>query len=91
MELANGLKVGLIGLTTVETPSTTGAFAEGLFPAYQFLEYVEVVKTQSALLRANGANAVLILSHVGNDCTADATYGRWTQDTEQSSSCLSTD
>jgi|JI10StandDraft_1071094.scaffolds.fasta_scaffold1641655_1 hypothetical protein len=35
--LAGGIKVGVIGLATVETPSTTAAFSKGLFPKYQFL------------------------------------------------------
>lgn len=41
--LASGLKIGVIGLSTVETPSTTAAFAKGLFPKYKFLEYKQVV------------------------------------------------
>lgn len=40
---ANGIKIGVIGLATVETPSTTAAFAKGLFPKYKFLEYESVV------------------------------------------------
>lgn len=31
-EVANGIKIGVIGLSTIETPSTTDAFSSGLFP-----------------------------------------------------------
>lgn len=34
---ASGVKIGVIGLATTETPSTTAAFAKGLFPKYKFL------------------------------------------------------
>lgn len=36
-ELKSGIKIGVIGLSTIETPSTTSAFNDGTFPAYQFL------------------------------------------------------
>lgn len=34
---ASGVKIGVIGLATTETPSTTAAFSKGLFPKYKFL------------------------------------------------------
>lgn len=34
---------------------------------------------------------MLIVSHVGNDCNADATYGEWDVNTKQSSSCSGDD
>ena len=33
---ANGIKVGVIGLSTIETPETTAGFSSGLFPKYRF-------------------------------------------------------
>lgn len=41
--LASGLKIGVIGLSTTQTPSTTAAFAKKLFPEYKFLSYKQVV------------------------------------------------
>ncbi len=41
--LASGIKIGVVGLATTETPSTTAAFAKGLFPKYKILEYKAVV------------------------------------------------
>lgn len=38
---------------------------------------------ESRKLRKNGANAVLIVSHVGNGCLVDFKYGIWTKDTKQ--------
>ena len=81
----------MIGLTTVETPFTTGAFKEGLFPPYQFSDYAQIVIESSRELREHGANAVLIVSHAGNDCNADHTFGVWDEQTRQSSTCSATD
>ena len=75
--LESGIKIGVIGLSTVETLTTTGAFNDGLFPRYKFNEYSDIVIEQSKKLREQGANAVLILSHVGNDCDSGNEYGLW--------------
>ncbi len=75
----------------METPSTTGAFNDGSFPAYKFLDYAPIVLERSKRLRKAGANAVIIVSHVGNDCNADNTFGIWDEVTPQSSSCSQTD
>lgn len=40
---ANGIKVGVIGLSTVETPTTTSGFSSHLFPQYKFLDYRDIV------------------------------------------------
>ena len=87
--LKSGIKIGVIGLSTLETPSTTSAFNDGSFPAYQFLQYAPIVLERSARLKELGADAVLIVSHVGNDCNADNTYGVWDRYSEQSSQCSS--
>jgi 5'-nucleotidase len=89
--LESGIKIGVIGLATVETPETTGAFNDGSFPKYQFLDYGPVVEEQSRWLRGQGADAVLILSHMGNYCEADNSYGLWFENTRQGSSCQEED
>jgi 2',3'-cyclic-nucleotide 2'-phosphodiesterase (5'-nucleotidase family) len=37
--LPNGIKIGIIGLVTLETLTTTAGFSSKLFPEYQFLPY----------------------------------------------------
>ena len=37
--LPNGIKIGVIGLATIETPITTAGFVSKKFPPYQFLQY----------------------------------------------------
>ena len=69
-----GLKIGVIGLSTVETPTSTSGFIENLFPKYKFLPYTDIVLAKSQELRSQGANAVLIVSHVGNECPQNSTY-----------------
>ena len=86
-ELKSGIKIGVIGLATLETPASTSTFNDGTFPPYQFLDYAPVVLERSNRLREAGAHAVLILSHVGNDCNADNTFGVWDESTPQKSSC----
>lgn len=34
-------------------------------------------------MKKAGANAVLIVGHLGNDCKTGNTYGKWTVDTKQ--------
>ena len=65
-EFKSGIRIGVIGLSTIETPSTTAAFSNGLFPAYKFLEYLQIVQDESKKLRAKGANAVLLVTHIGD-------------------------
>ncbi len=43
-ELKSGIRIGVIGLTTINTPNTTDAFKKKLFPEYKFLDYVNIVK-----------------------------------------------
>lgn len=35
--MANGIRVGVIGLATLETPASTAGFSSNLFPPYRFL------------------------------------------------------
>ena len=63
--------MGVIGLTTLETPSTTATFVNGKFPAYSFLDYKDIVIERAQKLRDKGANAIVLVSHVGNSCNND--------------------
>jgi len=60
----NGIKIGTIGLITRQTDFTTS------FPPKNYIieEYLPNIQKYSEYLRKNGANAVLILSHVGISC-----------------------
>lgn len=73
----------MIGLSTVQTPITTNAFKNHLFPEYKFLDYKNIVIQESAKLKKARADAVLLVAHVGNDCTIGNKYGNWTKDTKQ--------
>jgi 2',3'-cyclic-nucleotide 2'-phosphodiesterase (5'-nucleotidase family) len=61
------IKIGVIGISTVETPFTTSGDLTGV----RFAEYRDIVIELSAKLRADGANAVIINSHVGMNCFLD--------------------
>jgi hypothetical protein len=37
--LPNGIKIGVIGLSTVETLTTSGGFTGNKFPRYKFMNY----------------------------------------------------
>jgi 2',3'-cyclic-nucleotide 2'-phosphodiesterase (5'-nucleotidase family) len=80
-EFDGGIRIGIIGLATVETPITTSGFTSHLFPDYKFLNYTDIVIKESKELRRKGVHAVLILSHVGNGCNPGFKYGIWKKDT----------
>jgi len=84
-EFTSGIRIGVIGLSTIETPTTTSAFNNGLFPKYEFLQYLSIVEAESKKLRKKGANAVLLVTHVGDQCPLNLTYGIWTAQTQQNS------
>lgn len=72
--------MGVIGLSTVETPSKTSGFVEGIFPStYTFLSYKDVVMEEAKALREKGAHAIIVVGHVGNDCGMNTDYGVWTE------------
>jgi 2',3'-cyclic-nucleotide 2'-phosphodiesterase (5'-nucleotidase family) len=61
----DGVKVGLIGITTQETLETTiSANVKGL----SILPLVKAVSTEAARLRQAGAAAIVVLSHAGGKC-----------------------
>jgi 2',3'-cyclic-nucleotide 2'-phosphodiesterase (5'-nucleotidase family) len=39
----DGIKIGVIGLTTIETPQTTDAFQKHKFPNFTFEKYSSIV------------------------------------------------
>jgi 2',3'-cyclic-nucleotide 2'-phosphodiesterase/3'-nucleotidase/5'-nucleotidase len=61
------VKIGVIGLTTVETPTTTAGNTTGL----RFAAYKDIVVNLSTQLRNAGANAVILNTHVGMLCDND--------------------
>jgi len=61
-----GVQVGLIGVTTPDTPALTiGANVVGL----TFAPLVPVITREATALRARGATVVIVLAHVGGRCT----------------------
>jgi len=61
-----GVHVGLIGVTTPDTPALTiGANVIGL----TFAPLVPVITREATALRARGATAVIVLAHAGGRCT----------------------
>ena len=61
-----GVKIGLIGVTTPDTPALTiGANVIGL----TFAPLVPVITREATALRARGATVVIVLAHAGGACT----------------------
>lgn len=61
-----GVKIGVIGVATIDTPRTTNARNfEGLLMA----PLTETIAKQAADLRARGAELVLLTAHAGGRCT----------------------
>ena len=77
----------MIGLATVETPTTTTGFIDHLFPDYEFLQYRNLVLEEATKLRKHGVNAVLLVGHVGDACVSDAEYGLWTEKNAHGEDC----
>ena len=66
--MSNGVKVGVIGLTTVDTPQTSSGFTDHMFPDYQFKEYADIVAQEAKALRDSGAWIVVVVAHEGDHC-----------------------
>jgi 5'-nucleotidase len=58
------VKIGVIGLTTIESPYTTSGNVTGI----KFDQYNQIVIQLSNSLRSEGAKAVVVTSHVGISC-----------------------
>jgi 5'-nucleotidase len=61
-----GFKIGIIGLVTEETPLITFPYVG---KSLEFTDVAEVVKTEAPKLRAQGAELIFIVSHLGGECT----------------------
>jgi 2',3'-cyclic-nucleotide 2'-phosphodiesterase (5'-nucleotidase family) len=59
------IKLGVIGLMTLETSETTSGFPNNKF---LITDYAEEIKKQVTVLREKGANAIIALTHVGLTC-----------------------
>lgn len=62
------LKVGIIGISTVETPKTTRAIN---VTDLRFIDPAPVVSARAQALRAQGADVIIVTGHVGGFCNAD--------------------
>lgn len=60
-----GVKVGIIGLTTPDTPSTT---MPQNVTTLSFNDPVKAAVEEAANLRAHGADAVIVIAHMGGRC-----------------------
>lgn len=60
-------KVGIIGISTIETPSTTRAVNVA---DLRFIDPAPVVSERARLLREQGANVIVVTGHVGGFCNA---------------------
>ncbi len=64
------MDIGIIGLSTVDTPATT--FASNV-DALEFKDPAPIVQAEAADLRKRGARLVILVGHVGTECaSADA-------------------
>ena len=63
----DGYKLGIIGLSTMETAYTTSTNISDL----KYEEYERIVKSESIRLKEQGANAVIVLAHIGLYCKGD--------------------
>lgn len=61
----HGIKVGVVGVTTIETPKTTIA---PNFEGLVMVPLLDAVKKESASLRAQGASVVILSAHAGGKC-----------------------
>ena len=64
LELKNGIKIGIIGLTTLEIEKSKTNNASDII----FQDYLNIVKEESKQLREKGANAIIVLGHLGISC-----------------------
>jgi 5'-nucleotidase len=66
MTRAGGARIGIIGLSTPDTPAVTMAInVEGL----SFTDPVAATIAEAQKLRGQGADAVIVIAHIGGRCT----------------------
>ena len=61
------IKLGIIGLITQETPSSTNIRLDDLL----FDDYIKTINAESQKLKARGANAIIVIGHLGLECNND--------------------
>lgn len=61
------VRIGVIGISTVETPRTTRAIN---VTDLRFIDPAPVVSARAKALRAQGANVIVVVGHVGGFCNA---------------------
>ncbi len=62
---AGGVKLGIVGLSTPDTPNVT---TPSNVASLDFLDPVQPAIDEAARLRANGADAVIAIAHIGGKC-----------------------
>ena len=87
-----GIRLGIIGLTTKETPASTNTNLSDLF----FDDYIKIINEQSTKLREQGVNAIIVIAHLGLYCRKDGSdeklkYKLRDRFTNQTEECRSTD
>ncbi|MEO6447313.1 MAG: 5'-nucleotidase C-terminal domain-containing protein, partial [Gemmatimonadaceae bacterium] len=60
-----GVRIGVVGISTVETPSAT---RPTIVAGLRFVDPVPVVNAHAKALRARGAQAVVVVAHAGAFC-----------------------
>ena len=63
-----GYKIGIIGLVTLSTPGATKTDLTDL----KFENYLGIVNRESSKLKKRGANAIIVLGHLGVKCKDDS-------------------
>ncbi len=65
-----GMKIGIIGLSTVETPRVTRAINVA---DLRFAKGAPIVDSIGAALRARGADMIVVIAHAGAECDSGGT------------------
>ena len=69
---AGRLKVGVIGLSTEQTP---GATRPDFVRDLEFRELAKVAQNEAKKLKEQGAHVIVVLAHAGIQCDLDQAYG----------------
>ena len=89
-ELNNGIKIGIIGILTEETLTTTSILLEDLY----FEDYAKIINTEAQKMKNEGVNCVIVLAHVGMECKvtiAETKLQYLLRDKNTEQECSSTD
>ena len=61
------IKLGVIGLVTQETPASTNTPLDDLY----FDDYIKIIKDERQKLKSEGADAIIVIGHIGLYCRED--------------------